>query len=428
MNKYEEIIKKYENKLNNNNEELNIFINKIEDLLKTIKNMIKTSQLNQSIQIDFQKELINTYKYMKNEKNLNFQIIENVRNIMKIPIKIELNADINEIIHKNNILYENFINEIKYKLGIIKNIDIFKDFKFENMNNYKTLNNNKGLIYCLQILDDKRLAASDSKSNLIIYNKETFNPDITIQNNCSSLLHFKQLKNKNIAVSFISDFTIKIIKIKNEKDYEIIQTINKAHNNRICKILELKNENIITFSEDKSFKIWKLNNNKYEVINEIKENNIISNGIEIKENEILYDLNTKPQSIKFYDLNKYETIKILNNLNLNMNYAGTRMIQLNDEEVAIAGVKKVYFIDINKYQILNEISSDSCYYSILKLSNCLFLAGDGNGTIIQYKVENKKLIKNSWKNVHQGIVWSMNKINNMIISGGGNGEIILWKK
>ena len=84
MNKYEEIIKKYENKLNNNNEELNIFINKIEDLLKTIKNMIKTSQLNQSIQIDFQKELINTYKFMKNEKNLNFQIIENVRNIMKL--------------------------------------------------------------------------------------------------------------------------------------------------------------------------------------------------------------------------------------------------------------------------------------------------------------------------------------------------------
>ena len=123
---------------------------------------------------------------------------------------------------------------------MIKNIDIFKDFKFENMNNYKTLNNNKELVYCLQILDDKRLAASDSKSNLIIYNKETFNPDITIQNNCDELIHFIQLKNKNIAASFYSDFTIKIIKIKNEKDYEIIQTINKAHNERICKILELK--------------------------------------------------------------------------------------------------------------------------------------------------------------------------------------------
>jgi WD40 repeat protein len=112
-----------------------------------------------------------------------------------------------------------------------------------------------------------------------------------------------------------------------------------------------------------------------------------------------------------------------------MNYAGTRMIQLNDEEVAIAGNKKVYLIDIKKFQILNEISSDSCHFSILKLSNCLFLAGDDNGTIIQYKVENKKLIKISWKNkVHKGYVWSMNKINNMIISGGSNGDIILWKK
>ena len=44
--------------------------------------MIKTSQNNQSIEINFQKELINTYNYMKNQKNLNYQIIENPRKIL----------------------------------------------------------------------------------------------------------------------------------------------------------------------------------------------------------------------------------------------------------------------------------------------------------------------------------------------------------
>ena len=46
-----------------------------------------------------------------------------------------------------------------------------------------------------------------------------------------------------------------------------------------------------------------------------------------------------------------------------MNYAGTRMIKLNDEEIAIGGNKKVYFIDINKYQILFEISSTLLFLS-----------------------------------------------------------------
>ena len=78
---------------------------------------------------------------MKNQKNLNYQIIENVRNIMKLPIKIQLNQNINNIIHKNNILYDEFINEIKYELGIIKKTKIdLKNFKFENMHNFKTLN------------------------------------------------------------------------------------------------------------------------------------------------------------------------------------------------------------------------------------------------------------------------------------------------
>ena len=94
---------------------------------------------------------------------------------MKLNINIELNKDINDIIHKNNILYDNFINEIKYKLGIIKEIDKFKDFKFENMNIYKNINNNKGDIRCLKKLDDGRLAAGDLNSNLIIYDNETFN-------------------------------------------------------------------------------------------------------------------------------------------------------------------------------------------------------------------------------------------------------------
>ena len=63
------------------------------------------------------------------------------------------------------------------------------------MKNFKTLNNNKKGIICLKTLDDGRLAAGDKYSNLIIYNKDTFNTDIIIQNNLSYLFTFTQLKN-----------------------------------------------------------------------------------------------------------------------------------------------------------------------------------------------------------------------------------------
>ena len=66
---------------------------------------------------------------------------------------------------------------------------------------------------------------------------------------------------------------------------------------------------------------------------------------------------------------------------------------------------------------------------ILKLSNNLFLIGDDNGTITQYKIENKKLIKESFKNKsHEDSIYSLTILNDMIISGDGwNNEIKIWK-
>ena len=102
---------------------------------------------------------------------------------------------------------------------------------------------------------------------------------------------------------------------------------------------------------------------------------------------------TNPRSLVFYNLIKKEKIKTLNNLKLFITNL-IRIIKINDNEVAVAGDGKVYLIDINNYLILHEINSDCLNYCILKLSNNLFLIGDSNGTITQYKIENKKLIHN----------------------------------
>ena len=322
-------------------------------------------------------------------------------------------------------------NEYKNQSNIIikedKNIN---DFKFENMNNFKTLDNNQGTITCLKIIDDGRLAAGDSKSNLIIYNKETFKPEIIINNNLGYLWNFTQLKNKNIICSFNNNNTFKVVKI-NKNNYEIIQIFQNAHQNSISKIIELKNENIITFSYDCSFKTWKLNNyNQYEKINEFKDTNLLSDGLEIKNNEILYSLDTNPNSLVFFDLNKYEKIETLFKLKLCCYCIGNRIIKLNNNEIVVAGDKIIYLIDINNYLILNEIYSNYCNFCILNLSNDIFLIGDEKGTITQYKNKNKKLIKESQKiNSHKERIYSMTILNDIIISGGfKSNEIKFWIK
>ena len=164
---------------------------------------------------------------------------------------------------------------------------------------------------------------------------------------------------------------------------------------------------------------------------------VLSDGLVIKDNEIiLYAVNTNPQSLVFYNLNKNEKIRTLNNLNLVIAEVGERIIKINNEEVAIAGDKKVYlidiinYLDINKNLILHEIDYDCSNRSILKLSDKLFLTEDYNGIITQYKIENKKIIKDSYKKSHENRILSMCILNdNMIVSGNGDkNEIKIWKK
>ena len=428
-------IKYYENKMKKNEE----ILKEIELLFDNYKKIFKEVEYNFSIykdninkKIKFMNEIIIFYKNKKNENNINYQMKANIENnyfdLTQIKQNITNNLNTQTI---NDLLIFLKKNEIKNKSNIIKEEEKFNNFKFENMINFKTLDNNQGTITCLKILDDGRLSAGDSKSNLIIYNIETFKPDIIIKNNLGYLWNFTQLKNKNLICSFNNNNTFKIIKIKNKNEYENIQIFQNAHQNSISKIIELKNENIITFSYDCSFKIWKLNsNNKYEKINEFKDTNMLSDGIEIKDNEILYSLDTNPNSLVFFNINKYNKIETLFNLKLCCYIIGNRIIKLNSDEVIIAGDKLIYLLDINNYLVLNEIYSDYCNFCILKLSNDSFLIGDEKGIITQYKNKNKKLIKESQKkNSHKERIYSITKFNDMIISGGfKSNEIKFWIK
>ena len=417
----EEQIKKYEIEINENKnvlDKIEILFNNYKEMFKKLEENFSLYKENTNKKINFMNEMLKIYKRKKNENDINYQMKANIENnhfnLSKFYQILKNNLDI-QLIKINELINLFRKNETK--------------FDIKKMNNFFTFNNNKGSICCLKILNDGRLAASDTKSNLIIYNLETYKPDIIIQNNLGCLINFIQLKNNNLVCSLENDFSLKILKI-NKYEYENIQIIKNAHKKAITKIIEIKNKNIITFSWDYSFKIWKLNNNnKYEKINEIVESYRLSDGIEIKDNEILYFIGDAQKSLVFYDLEKNEKIKILNNIYLSSNDVGEKIIKLNDNEVVVAGYKNIYLIDINNYQILHEFDCDNNNFCILKLSKDLFLTGDKKGTITQYMIKNNKINKESSKiNCHENKIFSMAKLNDIIISGGFDNNIIkFWK-
>ena len=68
-------------------------------------------------------------------------------------------------------------------------------------------------------------------------------------------------------------------------------------------------------------------------------------------------------------------------------------------------------------------------FILIILINELFLIGDYNGSITQYRIKKKKIIKESSKNnVHVNWIFSMAVTDDTIISGGNDSDIIIWKK
>ena len=124
----------------------------------------------------------------------------------------------------------------------------------------------EGLSHIL-ILKDGRLSSSAADNTLIIYNKETFKPDLIFSEHTDYVNYHIQLKNENI-VTCSWDETLKIIKLLPDNKYQVIQTL-KGHKNVIDKAIEMEDGKLLTCSDDTTVIVWKKNSNNYFEIEKI---------------------------------------------------------------------------------------------------------------------------------------------------------------
>ena len=222
---------------------------------------------------------------------------------------------------------------------------------------------------------------------------------------------------------------MKIIKLIGEDKYQIEQTL-QAHTNYVDKIIEIKENILISISRDKTMKIWKLNNeNKFECIKTINFQNSESNCniLKLNENEFVTS-SYGDKRIKFWDSN--ETIN-----NIQSSWTWKNMCLLENDLLCIGGdnSKGFYLIKISTHQLIKNIIGPKRIYSINECLDGLFLCSiideKGNHSLVKYKYEEQDLKKVVEKEkAHNNDIYSCVELDDGIIASGGKDNLTkLWE-
>ena len=356
---------------------------KMDSVQKSINesfNKIKSNSLNV---IQFMQHLVYTYNYEQLYNNLNFYVINNLKTFKK---NIEL-----QIENEFNAIFQSSDKFIKF----LKNIENINNNKLKN--NTKTLKNHNREIKNVILLSDGRLSSCSYDNSIIIYNKDNYQIDNQIKDNCEINYHC-ELNNNNI-ISCCKDNTMKIYDYHNS--FCLIETL-KGHKDNVRKVIEIKNNILVSCSADKTMKIWKKDeNNGYQNINTmiIADQYDETNILKINESKLVSS-DTDFNYIKFWDINNNFTLITTVK---NDNFCGWRnSMCVIKEDLLLIGTYSIgiYIIDTVNYKIIANLFKKDFneIFSIIELSNTNILIGLKNNKnkkyyIIEYKYENNNLIE-----------------------------------
>ena len=123
-----------------------------------------------------------------------------------------------------------------------------------------------------------------------------------------------------------------------------------------------------------------------------------------------------------------KTNSILYNLNFNSyNFRAFNMI--TKDLLVVGGLNKIFIININNYTLDREIEIiNTSIFGFCMIDENIFITGDNNGTIIQWKIEGTNIIMISKKEkAHSDSIYSLIKMENgLLASGSCDKSIKIW--
>ena len=370
--------------------------------------------------MEFIKILLSAYEYEESQKNLNYNIIQNLKNFEKMFKSNKI--DIYDKIYKESNKYISFI-------------DKYKNYQSNSFtNNFKTLQNHTSSVVYLSKLKDGRLVSCAGDKTLNIYKNNTFELQLSIKEHSNEVISFTQINDGRI-ITCSCDCTMKVIKLIEEDKYQVDQEL-KGHSSNVLKIIEIKENELVSVSYDKTMKIWKLNNeNKFICIKTItfQNNNSNCNILKLNDNEFVTS-SDNDKCIKFWNSDDYSNIEAINNIETS--WTPSILCLLDDDILCVAGInsKGFYLIKISNHQLIKNIIGPKEIYSINECIDGLFLCSiiddKDNHNLVKYKYDNLNLIKVTEKiKAHNNYICSCAELNDGEIASGGEGDnysIKLW--
>ena len=393
-------------------------LDKIKENIVSEINKIKESTIMEMKLIDI---LIKSYEFEESQKNLNYYVIQNLKNIDKIFKSNKIK--IFEKLYKDGNNYLNLLQDLK-------------TIKSQFQINFKTLKDHTNYVYNISKLSDGRMISCSRDNSLNIYKKDTYELQLSVKEHQSPIYSFVELKDGRI-ISCSEDKTMKIIKLLEDNKYQIDQTL-EGHTSEVYKVIEMKENDLISISYDKTMKNWRLNNeNKYECFLTVffQYSNSYCNILKIKEYEFVTS-SCSDSLIKFWNSKNYSIIARINNVNVEWTSDTMRLLEKDLLCVGGKDSKGFYLIKISSHQLIKNIIGPKTIYSIIECIDGLFLCSivdeNGNYAIAKYEYEYetknmKKVVEKEKAHDNNTIYTSIELNRGTIASCSSDYSIKLWE-
>ena len=334
-----------------------------------------------------------------------------------------------DIIQKKNYIEEKEEFEKQNKEKGINDNKISKDFNIVNheYKNKLSCHGNKTINTILQ-LQDGRLASGGNDGSVIIYNKQTFIPEIIIKDHTKSIYDIIQLKNGNLLSCSYHDKKMNEYKINENNTYKVLSSINAGKDNNPYKIVELQNNEIGLVAYNHIIFYTNINNNLNENFKIKYDNRQIGQYFEmicVTPEELVISGNEK--KIQFFEL-KSRKLKEIIRLNRNICWSPCNLLcMMNERCLCIGGENKISIIDVYNKTIINEIKENGINMCLYKLNNTTLLSGNDNGEIVQWKIDGNNLyFLDKKEKAHKNCIRDIIRFNNSIISCSDDCLIKIW--
>lgn len=287
----------------------------------------------------------------------------------------------------------------------------------------KTIYSHKGYVYCLNILRDGRLASCSDDKSIKIYNKNTFNCEITILGHTDDVFYFVEMKDGFlISCSGSLDKSIRIWSISGNS-YKSEYIIENAHEYFIMKVIILSKNRFGSCSNDKTIKIWN-SNPPYNLIKVLTGHQLsVDSIIKLKKRELLVS-GSYDKTLRFWNLNSYQCETIMNDISC---YNNDSLFEYNKNILLIGGENTIKIADLQQFKIIQTLKDCRLgdIYSLIKVEDYV-LFGCQNGVLGIYNLKNNKI--KIQEHSHSDDIICLKYIKDeSFCSGSHDNSIKIWK-